>query len=344
MANLSNMEISSFCSQMALILKSGISSMEGISMMLEESESSAEKVILQHIHETLLETGSFYRALETADVFPNYMLHMTDIGEQSGRLDDVMDSLARYYEREESMARAIKSAVTYPMLMISMMIVVIIILLTRVLPVFNQIFSQFGQEMTGFSKTLLHIGSGINRYAVVLVVLICLALGLFLFFHKTVRGKDAFMKFSYHFRALKTLYERTASCRFAGGMALTLSSGLNFEYSMELVGNLIENELFSKKLAHCRELMQSGTEFSTALTEAGIFSGVYGRMVSIASRTGNMDMVMKEIAEKYEDELDTRLTNMIALLEPTLVIILSVIVGFILLSVMLPLIGIMSGL
>ena len=242
------------------------------------------------------------------------------------------------------MSRALKSAVTYPLFMIVMMIAVIIILLTKVLPVFNQIFAQFGQEMTGFSKMLLDVGAAVSNYAVILTVLLCCALLFFLFIRKTARGKAAFMKFSYHFRSLRIFYEHTASCRFAGGMALTLSSGLNTEYSLELVGNLIENKYFSKKLTRCLELMQSGTEFPAALTESGIFSGIYARMISIASKTGETDTVMKTIADKYEEELDTRLTNLIALLEPTLVIILSVIVGFILLSVMLPLIGIMAGL
>lgn len=152
------------------------------------------------------------------------------------------------------------------------------------------------------------------------------------------------MKFCYHMNCFKIYYDLAACCRFAGGMALTLSSGLNPEQSMELVEKLLNNPYFSEKIKKCKELMLEGCEFSSALTRSDIFSGMYGRIISIASRTGNMDSAMKEIAAKYEDDLDTRLIGLIAMLEPTLVIILSVIVGFILLSVMLPLMGIMSGL
>ena len=341
---LSNTELSSFCNQMALILKSGISSIEGISIMLEESQSNSEKVILQKIYDTLLETGSLFKALETSAVFPSYLLHMVEIGEQAGRLDDVMKSLSLHYEREENISRSIRSAVTYPLVMICMMTAVILILITKVMPIFNQVFAQLGQEMTGFSRGLLSIGAAVNKYSTILIAVLIVLIGLGIYFGKTKHGRKIFASFSKHIPALRRLYEKTSSCRFADCMALTLSSGLNPDYCTELAENLIEDEEFRKKIASCRQMMSEGSEFSTALTQVGIFSGIYGRMTNLAARTGALDTVMGEIAEKYEEEIDNRLTSIISILEPTLVIILSVIVGIILFSVMLPLMGIMSSL
>lgn len=341
---LSNTELSSFCNQMALILQSGMSTIEGVSLMLEEAASPAEKALLQTIYDRLLETGSLYQALEAAEAFPPYLLHMTEIGEQTGRLDEVMPSLSLHYEREENISQSVKSAVTYPLIMITMMVAVILILITRVMPIFNQVFAQLGQEMTGFAGGLLALGSAINTYSMVLVGLLILALALFFYFTKTEHGKKQFVRLGCHFSFFRDIYEKTASCRFASAMALTLSSGLNPEYSLELSEKLIDNALFQKKLTHCRTLISEGAEFSAALTEAGIFSGIYGRMTALASRTGGLDTVMREISEKYEEELDARLNGLISVLEPSLVILLSVIVGIILLSVMLPLMGIMSSL
>ena len=115
---LSNIETAAFCSQMAMILHSGISSVEGVSIMLEDSSDTQEKELLTAINETLLNTGSFYLALENTHAFPDYMVHMLKLGEQAGKLDDVMDSLADYYEKEVSLSQTIKNAVTYPFLMI----------------------------------------------------------------------------------------------------------------------------------------------------------------------------------------------------------------------------------
>lgn len=341
---LSNTEPSSFCNQMALILKSGIASIEGISIMLEESQSNSEKAILEKIYDTLLETGSLFQALEASAVFPSYLLHMTEIGEQAGRLDDVMKSLSLHYEREENISRSVKSAVTYPLIMICMMTAVILVLITKVMPIFNQVFAQLGQEMTGFSRGLLSIGAAVNQYSAILIVILVVFIGLGIYFGKTKHGRRTFASFAKHLPALRRLYEKTSSCRFADCMALTLSSGLNPVYCTELAENLIEDEEFRKKIASCRQMMNEGSELSTALTQAGIFSGIYGRMTNLAARTGGLDTVMGEIAEKYKEEIDNRLTSIISILEPALVIILSVIVGIILFSVMLPLIGIMSSL
>ena len=121
-----NPELSGFCSQMAMILHSGISPLEGITIMLEDSTSDREKDILQQILDTLQETADFSLSLKETGLFPSYLVHMVQIGEETGTLDEVMSALSEHYEREESIAKSIRNAVTYPMIMIGMMLVVIL--------------------------------------------------------------------------------------------------------------------------------------------------------------------------------------------------------------------------
>ena len=272
------------------------------------------------------------------------MLHMVQIGEYSGKLDEVMEALSVHYEREAGIAQAIKNAVTYPLIMVFMMLLVILVLVTKVMPIFNQVFRQLGSEMTGLSKAILDFGTAINRYSVVLIVLVALLAVLILYFGKTKSGREKLSSFTSRLGWTKAFTEKLAACRFASGMSLTLSSGMNPEECLNLASKLTNNEEFTKKLETCRETVNNGQDLSHSLLEAGIFSGIYARMVSIGSKTGSLDEIMHEIADKYQDEIDQRFTNMISILEPTLVIVLSVIVGMILLSVMLPLMGIMSGL
>ena len=146
----SNMELSSFCGQMALILKSGISSTEGLTIMLEDAAPGDERTVLEDLSSNMQETGSLFLALEHAGMFPSYMLHMVEIGEETGTLDEVMESLQNHYEREEAISRSIRNSITYPMIMTGMMTVVVIVLLVKVMPIFNQVFIQLGTEMTGF--------------------------------------------------------------------------------------------------------------------------------------------------------------------------------------------------
>lgn len=341
---LSNMEISSFCSQMAMILKAGISTMEGIALMLEEAADPEEEKLLKLMDETLQSTGSFYEALSSTQAFPDYMLHMVQIGEYTGKLDEVMSALSFHYEREASISQSIKNAVTYPLIMVFMMLLVILVLVTKVMPIFNQVFRQLGSEMTGFSKAILNFGVAINRYSIVLIVLIGVLAVLVLYFAKTKSGRAAFASFTSHFAWTKSFSEKLAACRFASGMALTLSSGMSPEESLDLVSALISNDGFTGRLNTCKEALDQGEELSKSLLSAGVFSGIYARMTSIGSKTGALDEVMQEIADRYQEEIDQKFTSIIATLEPTLVIVLSLVVGMILLSVMLPLMGIMSSL
>lgn len=339
----SNLELSSFCGQIALILKSGISSMEGLTIMLEDASSSDEKSILEALLANMQETGSLYQALESLDIYPSYMLHMTQIGEETGTLDEVMQSLQNHYEREDSINKSIRNSITYPMIMTGMMAVVIIVLLVKVMPIFNQVFIQLGTEMTGFSRMLMNIGTAINRYSIAFILILA-AVAAFIFYGtRTASGKNVFRNMGYKLKFTRAIYEEIAACRFASGMALTLSSGLNPERSMELVNSLNDDPVFQKKIDQCQSEVDNGNDLSQALFTSGMFTGVYARMASIGSKTGAMDQVMEQIAELYQDDIDTRMNNILAVLEPTLVIFLSLIVGVILLSVMLPLMGIMSS-
>ncbi len=338
-----NMELSSFCGQAALILKSGISAMEGLTIMLEDASSSDEQEILRALLDNMQETGSFYQALESVNIYPSYMLHMIQIGEETGTLDEVMESLKNHYEREDSINKSIRNSITYPMIMTGMMAIVIVVLLVKVMPIFNQVFIQLGTEMTGFSRVLMNIGTAINHYSIAFILLLVMIV-LFIFYGtRTASGRNLLLSLGYKMKFTKNIYEEIAACRFASGMALTLSSGLNPERSMELVNSLNDDPLFQEKIDLCQKKMDEGTDLSQALFTSGMFTGVYARMASIGSKTGSMDQVMEQIASLYQEDIDTRMNNILAVLEPTLVILLSLIVGVILLSVMLPLMGIMSS-
>ena len=339
----SSLELSSFCGQTALILKSGISALEGLTIMAEDASSSEEKEVLESLLSNMQETGNLCQAMESTGLYPSYMLRMVEIGEETGTLDVVMESLRNHYEREDSLRKGIRNAVTYPMVMIAMMAVVIIVLLVKVMPVFNQVFIQLGTEMAGISRTLMQVGNVINRYAVVFILLLFVIVGLSFYGTRTASGRRVFRTIGYKLGFTRRIHEELAACRFASGMALTLSSGLNPDRSMELVTSLNDDPVFQKKIDLCLEKIREGEDLSDALFHSGMFSGVYARMASIGSRTGSMDQVMEQIAGLYQEDIDTRMNNLLAVLEPTLVAVLSLVVGVILLSVMLPLMGIMSS-
>ena len=354
MKALSNTELTTFCSQFALILRSGISSLEGLSIMQEDSPKGEGQELLSGMIRTMEETGSLYEALTASEVFPPYLCSMVEIGEQSGRLDDVMASLSEHYRREDEMAKNIKSAVSYPLVMLGMMIVVIFVLIVKVLPVFNEVFQQLGTGLGGISGTILSLGNTVSRYALVFVLVAAVIAGLFLYFAFTAKGRRQIRVFARSFLPTRKLMEKIACSRFASGMYLSLSSGLDTDQSLEMVSRLVDHPVIQEKIAggtasisgqirNIQALILEGTSFADAVSQTNMFSGIYARMVSIGYKTGAMDDVMKQISVQYDEEIDSRMSDLVAKLEPTLVAILSIIVGLILLSVMLPLMGIMSN-
>jgi len=343
MKKLNNREIASFCAQVAMLQQAGIAPSEGMRLLLSDAKTEEAKKIYEKILETCSKGEPFYAGVESCQVFPEYVLHMIKLGEESGNLDDVMNNLASYYEREEEISDSIRSAISYPFIMIAMMFIVIIVLITKVLPIFNQVFIQLGSEMTGFSASLLHLGKQINAYSFVFLGLLILAVLLYFYATKTTSGKQYSRKVLYKLPVAKGLYDSIAAGRFASGMALTLASGMDTYRSLDLVAQLVENDAIREKIAFCKQALLQGSNLSEAIGEAGIFSNFHTRMIAVGFRTGSTDVVMNKIADNYNKEATSKLSSLISILEPTLVIILSLIVGLILLSVILPLMGIMSS-
>ena len=340
---LTDYEISVFCRQMAILLKAGISPSESVDIMLQDFEFEGDNSILETIQQILGSGEKLHIALQMSGAFPGYVIHMVSIGEESGSLDLVMDSLADYYELEEEIRSNISSAISYPLIMIGMMLVVIIVLITRVLPIFGQVFAQLGTSMNSFSESLMKLGNLLNRYSALFIILLCIIALICLYFTKTQSGKKRFHNIGLHIPPIKKLYDEIATTRFANGMVLTLSSGMDTYEGLRLVSNLVESDDMVAKIDQCRTLIAEGSSFPEALQSTGILNRFYTRMISIGFQAGSMDLVMKQIAKRYSDETQRKIYNFISIIEPTLVIILSLVVGMILLSVILPLMGIMSS-
>lgn len=339
---LSNVEIASFCDQVAMILSAGITPVEGMRILLSDTKDAQGQEILNEILSYCEKGENFYTALAATNVFPDYVINMVKIGEESGCTDTVMRALATYYEREENISQNTKSALRYPLIMIAMMLIVILVLITKVLPIFNQVFVQLGSEITGFSRSLMNIGSHIRSYSIVLIVILAAIAVPVIFATKTKKGRLIFRGLLSKFPPTRNFFDKMAAGRFASGMALTLSSGLDTYQSLDMVAKLVENKSMENRIMECKRLIEEGCNFSEAVAKAGIFSNLHAKMIAVGFRTGNIDVVMNKIAENYEKETNDRIYSIIAVLEPTLVIILSLIVGMILLSVILPLMGIMS--
>ncbi len=338
-----NMETAAFCGQLSMILKSGISSYEGIEIMLEDCETAEDRAILESVSAKLQETMSLAEALRSTGIMPDYMIRMVELGEETGKLDEVMTHLASHYEREDSITRSIRSSLTYPIVMVSMMLVIIIVMLVKVMPIFESVFRQLGGEMSGAGKALVAAGSALGRYSAVIVILLAILAAFAVWAGRSAKGRktavDLFMKF----RFAREFNRLTSLSRLSSGLALALGSGSSPERALELATELVSDACVSKKLEACKDAVLNGEDLTDALREEGLLTGLDARLAQVGRKTGSLDQSMAKIADHSRKELDEKLESMLAVLEPAIVVILSIIVGVILLSAIIPLTAIMSA-
>ena len=339
---LTNQELFHFCEQLAILLHSGISSAEGLQILLEDSSSDRSKQIFAELIQTQEETGSLSQALTDAGIFPGSMIDYVKTGEETGCLDEVLTSLAEHYEQEMEISAGIRSAVTYPLIMLGIMGAVIVILLVKVLPVFQQVFRQMGMEMNGLSSGLLRLGSVFSRYSAVFLGLLAILIVCILFFCCTEKGRSTARNFLSSVPHFKKIPAALDYARLTKAVSMGLRSGLDPQSSLELADGMLTQPLIKEQLSRAVSLLNEGALFADAITQSGLFSGMDARLISIGIRAGSSDEVMEKLSDRCAQEALDMAEQVISIVEPACVILLSILVGLILLSVMMPLLGILS--
>lgn len=340
--HLNNQELFYFCEQFSVLLHSGISCAEGLQLMLDDSHTQQDREFFQQLLTDFEQTGSFAQTLTDSGRFPQSMISYVYIGEETGCLDEVLKSLSKHYEQEIEISENIRSAITYPLLMLAMMGTVIVILLAKVLPVFKQVFQQMGLQMNSFSNGLLGAGTAISRYSAVLLVIVLVILAGFAALFFTEKGRLRLQRLSRRLPYIKEISVSADYARLTQAIAMGIHSGLDHVVTLEMAQNLISHPDIKEKTLKARKLLEDGTLFEDALSESGLFEGMNARLITVGLHAGAADEVMNRLAERYREASLTVTGNIVSVVEPTIVIVFSLLVGLVLLSVMMPLLGILS--
>lgn len=328
--------ISRLFSELYDALSSGMSINDGIYMLISEGGSDP---VLETLLKETSGSGTFSDAVKSTNAFPSYVEEMISIGEHTGRLDSVLRELSAYYARQDEISQNIKNAVTFPVILLVILIVIVVLLLTQVMPVFNDVFKQIGITMSGSAAMLMNLGNTIRTYAAVIIAVIAvLAAGIFVLY-KLPATHGKFLGIIQG----KKIKKQISASIFASAMSMTMSSGMDIDESLEMSKKLCDHESASKINA-CQKLMRDGIGFDKAIQQSKILDAINSRRLSISFRTGTTDETMKKIADDYADKVNNAVDEKISRVEPALVIIMSLLVGFVLFSVMLPMLSVISSL
>lgn len=336
-------ELSAFCLQLSILLRAAIPLDEGLSVMSEDASKREEQELLIEMSRKAELGSPLSVVLEEAGVYPSYVIHTAKLGEETGTLDEIMESLAGYYEKEYRFTQAMRHAVTYPVMMVIMLLVVLLVLFTKVMPIFESVYEQLGAELSPVSLVATRLGGIFCGTALAAGGVFALLAAILQVMNQSGRRFSGAERVSCWVKKRSRIALAAASRRFAAVLALTLHSGLGLEEGIELAVRLVNNPAVEERLRACCKELEQGADYYTAMKNTGLFKGLQAQMIKVGSRSGRLDLVMKEIAKTYEEEADEAMERLVSRFEPTVVSILAVAVGLILLSVMLPLVGALSA-
>lgn len=343
-AKLTNEEIGAVCLSLYHLIHAGVGVGDAFALMAQDEEDSRAKMRLEQMTECADAGQPLARIFRQAGCFPDYVCDLMDVGEQVGRTEQTLEALARHYEGRARLERRLRGALLYPCALLGVMLAVVAILLIWVLPVFDEVYARLGSGLTGVAGGLLVLGRTLRRMLPVLCVLLVpvgVLLGV-MFLSPVLRGRIGGLW--RRIRGAKGPGGKIEAARVAQALALGMSSGLTDEQTVELALSMTpEDSAVHQRCARCLAQLEAGQTLAGALRSSELLSGARCRLLDAAVKSGRGEAAMEQIARQMLEEGETALESAVSRIEPTLVMVTSLLVGAILLTVMLPLAHIMSG-
>ncbi len=338
---ISNEGIASLTLELSMLLHAGVSAGDALALLSAEDEY---RELLDGMAQQADAGASLAQCLKDSGKFPAYVCGLIEVGEHAGRTEEALTALSRYYERRTRLDRRIRSALLYPAVMLVLMQIVIGVLLVKVLPIFNDVYASLGGQLTGVAGGLLTLGRWLDAAMPFLWVLLALVIVFFILFAVVKPFHEKVMAFWRRSRGDKGISRRMNTARLVQAIAMGMSSGLQPEEALELAAELLADvPVAQKRCLSCRELLDQGKTLSEAMQAADLLPARSCRLLELGQRSGAADTTMEKIAADLSEDSEEAIEDMVSRIEPALVLVCSLLVGLILLSVMLPLMHIMSA-
>ena len=323
------------CRQFSSMMAAGVPLGDILTVSIRAEGDKGMKKVLLRIRKAVYEGSTLSEAMEaTEGIFPNLLVYMIQTGEASGRLDEILDRLAAYYSREEELAGKVRAAMTYPLILLFVTICCSIFLLTAVLPQFAAMLQ--GARLPALTRFMLGAGEQLRLhgglYAAAMLILILFILSASAVTGVRLRIGRALLHIPFAGKLLKIIY----TSRFASSFSVLYGSGTGILEALDTAGRVIGNEHIRLEIREACFCMEQGQSLSKALGRLEMFPPVFLSMTAAAEESGDLERIMEQTGRYYEKEAERAMNQMIALLEPAMILVMAGMVGSIVLAVMLP--------
>jgi len=332
-------ELVKFIRQFATMIDAGLPLVQCLDILSNQEENPIFKAALIDIKQTVEQGATFSDALRRhPKIFDDLFVNLVHAGEVGGILDTILNRLAIYIEKNVKLKRQVKGALTYPSAVVVIMIIVMFVLLTFVIPAFENMFAEFGSsaELPKLTQFVIAISNGFISYLPFVIAGMVISIVAFVQFYRRPAGKRAVHKTLLKLPVLGNVLQKITVARFARTMGTLLSSGVPILDAIEIVAKAAGNVVVEEGLMYARQKISEGRNLADPLKELDVFPGMVVQMVAVGEQTGALDQMLSKIADFYEDETDVAVASLTSLLEPIMMVFIGGLVGLVLVSMYLP--------
>jgi type IV pilus assembly protein PilC len=322
------------------MINAGLAMVRCLDILSEQTEDKKLQQTLIQVRRDVEGGATLSNALgKHPTVFSNLYTSMVKAGEMGGVLDEVLERLANFMEKDFSLKKKVKSALTYPMVILVMAVFIVVFLVLYILPTFVSLFENMNIPLPLPTKILIMITKGAtNPFIVGPFIVLCVLAGIGINrFIATPFGKKQYDLLKLNVPVFGLLNKKVAISRFCRTLGTLLSSGVPIMQALEIVGKASGNEIIAMTVTKIRESIREGESIASPLGSSGMFPPMVTQMVAVGEETGNLDAMLAKISDFYDTEVEYLLSSLTSMLEPIMIVGMGGVVGFIVIAVFLPL-------
>mgnify|MGYP001661585653 CR=1 FL=1 len=333
-------EISIFCRQMYTMLDAGVPLINALNLMSTQVTNKHLVEIVKELEEDVRKGEMLSNSMRKfPEAFPTLLTSMVESGEASGNLDEMFLRMSTHFEKENKINNKVKAAMIYPIILAIVGVAALIVVMTFVMPTFVSLFDSSGAELPAATRLLIGLSSFMsNHYLMVVGILIAVVVGIIMY-SKTESGIYFFAKLKITFPLIKDLNRKMIVSRFTRTLSTLLASGVSLVESLPIVSAVLNNVIAEDEVLKIRERVVKGEGLSTPIEDCELFPPMLSSMVRIGEESGALDDMLNKTADFYDEEVEQAIQTLTSMLEPIMIIIMGLVIGFMVIALMLPLYG-----
>lgn len=342
-AKVKKKDLAIFCRQFFTMIDAGLGIVKCLDIMELQTENKTLKAAVGTVQEDVQKGLTLSEGMEKHPrIFPSILVSMVEAGEVSGNLDAIMERMAVHFEKENKIENKVKSAMIYPAALMFVSVAVVIFMLTFVMPTFVGMFTGSDVPLPGPTRALLAISNSLRTYWYLYIA----GLGLLVFgvssYIRTEDGRRNFDSMKLKLPVIKGPSAKVVTSRFTRTLSTLMDSGIPLIKSMEVVSRVVNNKVVEERLINSIEQIRKGVPLSRSIKDVGVFPPMVDSMVKIGEESGALDDILLKTADFYDEEVEVALTKLTTLLEPIMIVLMAIVIGFIVIAMYLPMFDMMQ--